>query len=97
MWIEKYSLITDILEYEIILPSNKNGLKEILRLWQKEEFEMNVLLSIIFFILGFVLGVFTRNILIKVIQINNKIKQAEKIIAEEEKRRNFREKHDIEI
>lgn len=58
---------------------------------------MNVLLSIIFFILGFVLGVFTRNILIKVIQINNKIKQAEKIIAEEEKRRNFREKHDIEI
>lgn len=97
MWIEKYSLITDILEYEIILPNNKNGLKEILRLWQKEEFEMNVLLSIIFFILGFVLGVFTRNILIKVIQINNKIKQAEKIIAEEEKRRNFREKHDIEI
>lgn len=97
MWIEKYSLITDILEYEIILPSNKNGLKEILRLWQKEEFEMNVLLSIIFFILGFVLGVFTRNILIKVIQINNKIKQAEKIIVEEEKRRNFREKHDIEI
>ena len=97
MWIEKYSLITDILEYEIILPSNKNGLKEILRLWQKEDFEMNVLLSIIFFILGFVLGVFTRNILIKVIQINNKIKQAEKIIAEEEKRRNFREKHDIEI
>ena len=97
MWIEKYSLITDILEYEIILPSNKNGLKEILRLWQKEEFEMNILLSIIFFILVFVLGVFTRNILSKVIQIDNKINQAEKIIAEEEKRRIFRENPDIEI
>lgn len=58
---------------------------------------MNILLNIIFFILGFVLGVFTRNILMKIIQVNNKIKQAEKIIAEEEKRRNFREKHDIEI
>ena len=58
---------------------------------------MNILIGIIFFVIGFILGVFTRNILIKVIQINNKIKQAEKIIAEEEKRRNFREKHDIEI
>ena len=44
---------------------------------------MNFLLGIICFILGFVLGVFTRNILIKVISINNKIKMAEKIIAEE--------------
>ena len=46
---------------------------------------------------GFVLGVFTRNILMKIIQINNKIKQAEKIIAAEEKSKQFKEKYDIEI
>lgn len=56
---------------------------------------MNFLLGIICFILGFVLGVFTRNILIKVISINNKIKMAEKIIAEENKRREFKEKYDF--
>ena len=56
---------------------------------------MNFLLGIICFILGFVLGVFTRNILIKVISINNKIKIAEKIIAEENKRREFKEKYEF--
>ena len=56
---------------------------------------MNFLLGIICFILGFVLGVFTRNILIKVISINNKIKMAEKIIAEENKRREYKEKYDF--
>ena len=56
---------------------------------------MNFLLGIICFILGFVLGVSTRNILIKVISINNKIKIAEKIIAEENKRREFKEKYDF--
>ena len=56
---------------------------------------MNFLLGIICFILGFVLGVFTRNILIKVISINNKIKMAEKIIAEENKRKEFKEKYDF--
>lgn len=56
---------------------------------------MNFLLGIICFILGFVLGVFTRNILIEVISINNKIKMAEKIIAEENKRREFKEKYDF--
>ena len=56
---------------------------------------MNFLLGIICFILGFVLGVFTRNILIKVISINNKIKIAEKIIAEENKRREFKQKYDF--
>lgn len=58
---------------------------------------MNFLIGIIFFIIGFILGVFTRNILMKIIQINNKIKQAERIIAEEEKRKQFKEKFDIEI
>ena len=56
---------------------------------------MNFLLGIICFRLGVVLGVFTRNILIKVISINNKIKIAEKIIAEENKRREFKEKYDF--
>ena len=56
---------------------------------------MNILIGIIFFVIGFILGVFTRNILIKFIKINNKIKEAEKIIAEEKKRRDFREKYDF--
>ena len=56
---------------------------------------MNFLVGIICFILGFILGIFTRNILIKVVSINNKIKIAEKIIAEENKRREFKEKYDF--
>ena len=56
---------------------------------------MNILIGIIFFVIGFILGVFTRNILIKFIKINNKIKEAERIIAEEKKRRDFREKYDF--
>ena len=56
---------------------------------------MNFLVGIICFILGFILVVFTRNILIKVASINNKIKMAEKIIAEEEKRKKFKEKYDF--
>ena len=56
---------------------------------------MNFLVGIICFILGFILGVFTRNILIKVVRINNKIKMAEKIIEEGEKRKKFKEKYDF--
>lgn len=56
---------------------------------------MNFLIGIISFILGWVLGVFTRNILMKVINVNKKIKMAEKIIAEEEKRKQFKEKYDF--
>lgn len=58
---------------------------------------MNFLIGTIMFVIGFVLGVFIRNILIKTIQINNKLKQAERIIAEEEKRKKFKEKFDIDI
>ena len=59
---------------------------------------MNILIGIIFFVIGFILGVFTRNILIKMMRINNKIKEAERIIAEEEKRKAFKRKHeDLEI
>ena len=55
---------------------------------------MNFLLEILFFIMGFILGVFTRNILMKILNTKRKIKMAEKIIAEENKRREFREKYD---
>lgn len=56
---------------------------------------MNFLIGIFSFILGWILGVFTRNILTKVINVNRKIKMAEQIIAEEQKRRNFKEKYDF--
>ena len=56
---------------------------------------MNILIVIIFFVIGFILGVFTRNILIKIMKINYKLKEAERIIAEEEKRKQFREKYDF--
>ena len=59
---------------------------------------MNILIGIIFFVIGFILGVFTRNILIKIMKINYKLKEAERIIAEEEKRKSFKRKHeDLEI
>lgn len=58
---------------------------------------MNILMSIIIFIIGFVLGVFTRNILEKIIKTRNMIKRAEQIIEEENKRKQFKEKFDIEI
>lgn len=56
---------------------------------------MNFLIGIFSFILGWILGVFTRNILTKVINVNRKIKMAEKIIAEEQKRKEFKEKYDF--
>lgn len=55
---------------------------------------MNFLLGILFFIMGFILGVFTRNILMKILNMKRKIKMAEKIIAEEEKRQEFRKKQE---
>lgn len=56
---------------------------------------MNFLLGILFFIMGFILGVFTRNILMKILNTKRKIKMAKKIIAEENKRKEFREKYDF--
>lgn len=56
---------------------------------------MKFLIGIFSFILGWILGVFTRNILMKIINVNKKIKMAEKIIAEEQKRREFKEKYDF--
>lgn len=56
---------------------------------------MNILIGIIFFVIGFILGVFTRNILIKVISIRKKIKQAEEIIAKRNKELEFKAKYDF--
>jgi len=58
---------------------------------------MNFLISIISFILGWILGIYTRNIIMKIINVNNKIKMAEKIIAEEQKRKEFKEKYDFDL
>lgn len=58
---------------------------------------MNFLIGIICFVLGWILGVFTRNILMKAININNKIKMAEKIIAEEKRRKEFKKKYDFDL
>jgi len=58
---------------------------------------MNFLIGILSFILGWILGIYTRNILMKIINVNNKIKMAEKIIAQEEKRREFKEKYDFDL
>ena len=52
---------------------------------------MNFLIGILSFILGWILGVFTRNILMKITNVNKRIKMAEKIIAEEQRRREFKE------
>lgn len=56
---------------------------------------MIFLIGIFSFILGWILGVFTRNILMKIINVNKRIKMAEKIIAEEQRRREFKEKFDF--
>lgn len=58
---------------------------------------MNFLIGTIIFVIGFVIGVFTRNILMKVISVKRKIKLAEEIVAREEKRKAFKEKYDIDI
>lgn len=58
---------------------------------------MNFLICILSFILGWILGIFTRNILMKIINVNKKIKMAERIIAEEQKRKEFKEKYDFDL
>ena len=58
---------------------------------------MNFLISILSFILGWVLGIFTRNILMSIINVNKKIKMAERIIAEEQKRKEFKQKYDFDL
>lgn len=54
---------------------------------------MIVLLSIFFFLLGFVL----RDILNYIYNINKKIKQADEIIKKEQERLRFKQKYDISL
>lgn len=58
---------------------------------------MKFLIEIFIFILGWILGIFTRNIIMKIINVNKKIRIAEKIIAEEEKRKEFKRKYDFDL
>lgn len=52
---------------------------------------MEILLSIVFFLLGFVL----RDILTYLYNINKKIKQADEILEREKKRLEFKQKYDF--
>ena len=52
---------------------------------------MDILLSIIFFLLGFIL----RDILTYLYNINKKLKQAEEILEEERNRQKFKNKYDF--
>lgn len=56
---------------------------------------MNIFIEIIFFVIGFIVGVFTRNILMKVMNIRKKIKQAEEIIAKHNKQQEFNAKYNF--
>lgn len=58
---------------------------------------MKFLIGIIMFVIGFVLGVFTRNILMKVMSIKRKIKLAEEIVEKHQKEQEFKKKYDISI
>lgn len=52
---------------------------------------MNLLIGIILVLSGALMALFIRNSLIKLINIRNKIRKAEKIIAENERKRKFKE------
>lgn len=56
---------------------------------------MEVLIGIVCFVLGIIADIMIRKLLIKANEINRKIELAEKIIAEENKRREFKEKYDF--
>lgn len=58
---------------------------------------MNFLIGTIMFVIGFVLGVFIRNILMKVVSIKRKIKLAEEIVEKHQKEQEFKKKYDISI
>ena len=58
---------------------------------------MKLLIGLICFLLGWIAGIVTRNIRIRIDKVNNKIKMAERIIAEENERKEFLKKYDFEI
>ena len=58
---------------------------------------MNFLIGIVYFILGWLSSFVTRYIRKRINSVNSKIKMAERIIAEENKRKEFLKKYDFEI
>ena len=58
---------------------------------------MNFLIGIFSFIIGWVLGVFTKNIIMKVINVKRKIKLAEEIIAKHQKEQEFKNKYNFDL
>lgn len=58
---------------------------------------MNFLIGIVCFILGWLSSVITRYIRKRINSVNSKIKMAERIIAEENKRKEFLKKYDFDI
>ena len=58
---------------------------------------MKLLIGLICFIIGWIASVVTRNIKRRIDNTNSKIKMAEKIIEEENKRKEFLKKYDLNI
>lgn len=58
---------------------------------------MNFLIGIFSFIIGWILGVFTKNIIMKVINVKRKIKLAEEIIAKHQKEQEFKNKYNFDL
>ena len=58
---------------------------------------MKLLIGLICFIMGWIASVVTRNIKRRIDNTNSKIKMAEKIIEEENKRKEFLKKYDLNI
>lgn len=58
---------------------------------------MNSLIGIVCFILGWLSSIITRYISKRINSVNSKIKMAERIIEEENKRKEFLKKYDFDI
>lgn len=58
---------------------------------------MNFLIGTIMFVIGFVLGVFTRNILMKIVNVKRKLRLADEIIAKQNKEQEFKRKYDFDL
>lgn len=58
---------------------------------------MIVLVGIVCFVLGFIVDIIIRRLLVKANEINKKIELAERIIVEENKKREFKEKYDFDL
>lgn len=58
---------------------------------------MNFLIGIVCFIFGWITSIITGYISKRINSVNSKIKMAERIIAEENKRKEFLKKYDFDI